>query len=120
MKQKLLTVLQIQPIPTLLISKTRFVISFPGKSVDDTEYAAIGGGLYNTYSYADHSFNSSKKLFDAPISPEATEETYDYMKPTAALRYTDYEELAPHNAGLESESNYERPVSYVEVLESDS
>ena len=61
------------------------------------------------------------------------------MKPTASLRYTDlasalsilaaqpshpvaedYEEPVSNSAGLESEASYERPVSYVEVLESDT
>ena len=117
----------------------RFAILSPGKSIDDTEYATIGGGLYNTYSYADHSFITSKKLSDAPTSPKSTYETDDYMKPTASLRYIDlasalnkstalpshpvaedYEEPVSHSAELESEASYERPVSYVEVLESDT
>ena len=61
------------------------------------------------------------------------------MKPTASLRYTDlasalsklgappshlvaedYDEPVSLSAELESEANYERPVSYVEVLESDT
>ena len=45
--------------------------------MDDTEYAAIGGNFYNTYSYVDHPFNGNAKKSGALTASKDT----DYLKP---------------------------------------
>ena len=108
-----------------------------GKTVNfDNEYATIGGDLYNTYSYADHSFNENVKKSGAlTATSEAAKATkdMDYLKPAESVRYTDIDSAEPaiyvvgeyedpeshYYKGIKPEAYDVHPVSYVEVLEFD-